>query len=467
MTLQLFSYQVEGVEFMARDERALILADTMGLGKTAQALRTLGDRGLVVCPPSLKYNWLDECRKWRPDLKPIVMMGVGLGSFKWPSTGELVIVGYNQIPEWMAMPGNVKSSKYAANDKSPEARADRARIKKLRTQNSKLRKDIKKRYESTVKSGVVDGLMLIADECQQVKNPDAQRSRRFRTLSGLCSYTRMLTGTPMPRGSVYDLLGILRACHLDQEIFPNYPRFQAISGALDGGPPTPAFHAALQPYMLRRRKEEVAPQLPPKMHQTHTIELDAKTSAKLEALDPEIVDAIRKATTPAQLSKIRAMPGFAEFSRTRMQIARARIPALIEYVENAEENDEPLLVFSAHREPVLALKGREGWAVITGDTPLRERQQIVRDQEKYKGIAVTIKAGGTGLTLTHFAHAVFLDLDWDITQNQQAEDRIHRHGQKAATVMYTIFTSTTAIDRLVTSKLARASLNIDIAIEGL
>lgn len=456
--MELLAYQKIGRDFMRNwDQRALFLADDMGLGKTAQALATFRDRGIAVTPPGLKYNWQDECLRWRPDLKPVVMVGNGLGSFKWPSTGELVIVGYNQLPEWMQIPPS--SSGFAAKD---DSKAAKARRKELKAQ----RKELQARYEKTVKSGVVDNLVMVADEAQYVKNKESSRTRRFRTLSALCSYTRMLTGTPMPRGNPYDLLGILWACHLDQVIFPDYPKFQAMSGVLDGSPPSPAFHAALKPYFLRRLKRDVAAQLPPKRFQTHVIELGAESNAKLETLDPELLAAIRAAQTPLELDKIRAMPAFAEFSRRRKDLARAKIPALIEYVELAEENEDPLLVFSAHREPIEALEKRPGWAAIHGGVPSEVRQQIVRDQKQYKGIAITIKSGGAGLNLAHFAHAVFLDLDWDVTQNQQAEDRMHRHGQEAEMVLYTLFTSSSAIDRLITRKLAAASLNIQIAIDG-
>lgn len=470
---------------MKRDARALLLADTMGLGKSREALDALGDRGLVVAPPSLKWNWYDQCLLWRPDLKPIVMQGLGQSSFKWPSTGELVIIGYNQIPEWMGKRRNVKSptkprppagltvDRIKAWKPAPKvAREYRAAVKEAERQrkaNRKHNKAMADRYNDVVKNGWADGLMLIADEAQAVKNPKSIRSRRFRILSALCDYTRMLTGTPMPRGKPLDLYGILWACVLENEVFPNFQHFLTISGANDptgNTPPMPAFHEALKPFMLRRTKEEVLPDLPPKLFRTIDVELDAGAVASLEGVSPEILEAIREATTPAELRRIASMPGFSDFSTTRRQIARARIPGLMNLVELSEENEEPVIVFSSHREPVEAFEGREGWAVIHGGILAEKRQQIVRDQKKYKGIAITIKSGGSGLTLTHFAHVIFVDLDWDVTWNEQANDRIHRPGQDAEFCLYTILTSRTAIDRLITSKLARAAFNIKLGIEG-
>lgn len=453
-----FAYQRIGTEFLLSQERALILADEPGLGKSRMALEALGRRGLVVCPPSLKYNWASQCRLWRSDLRPIVMVGSGLAGFKWPSSGELVIVGYNQLPEWMEMPP--AKSGYAPKDKTPSAEARRKEL-------AAKRKALKKQYEQVAESGVAD-IMMIADEAQYVKNIHASRSRRFRTLSGLVTFTRLLTGTPMPRGNPADLWGILTSANMAETVFDSEPRFKAIAGIASEPhvTPSPEFHRKLSLFMLRRRKTEVAEQLPPKLHQTHIVELDAATTAQLEALSSELVAAIQKARTPMELAKLATLPGFNDFSRARQQIARARIPGLLEYVELAEDNDDRLLVFSAHRDPILALGQREGWAMITGDTPLAERQRIVENQANYKGLAITIKSGGTGLTLTSFSHVVYVDLDWDVTQNEQADDRIHRHGQTADFCLYTILTSRTAIDQLITSKLVAASLNIQIGIDG-
>ena len=451
---QPFPHQIVGTQWLRNwDERALLLADTMGLGKTRQACDAIGDRALVVCPPPLKHNWYDEIGKWRPDLKPVIMMGMHeVARFKWPSSGEVVIVGYNQVPDWMEQPRNVRKTDPNADKKRKANKAHRA--------------ELKRQYRLVEKEGWADDLLLIADEVQYVKNPKSSRARRFRTLSALCAYTRMLTGTPMPRGKPSDLYGILWACVLENVVFHNLPHFETVSGIKGGVSPSKSFHTLLETHMLRRHKDEVAADLPPKLFRTVTVPLDRATNSKLEALNPELVAAIKRATTPAELDKIRGMPGFAEFARTRQAIAHARIPGLMEHVQLAEENETPTLVFSAHRDPVLAFEGREGWAVIHGGVPLAERQEIVRNQKQYKGIAITIKSGGAGLTLTHFSNVVFVDLDWDITWNEQAQDRIHRYGQTADFCVYTILTSDTAIDRLITEKLARAAFNIDIVIEG-
>src|SRR5262245_60698028 len=94
----LYPFQVAGVEWLAGRQRAL-LADEMGLGKTAQALLALppGCPALVICPASLKYNWVEEAHRWRPEFTPVVLEGKG--SFRLPQPGELVVVNYQLLPD--------------------------------------------------------------------------------------------------------------------------------------------------------------------------------------------------------------------------------------------------------------------------------------------------------------------------------------------------------------------------------
>lgn len=459
--LKPFPYQQEGIDFLRAHERCL-LADDQGTGKTMQALLALGDRGIVVAPPGLKYGWSDECKIWRPDLTPLVMEGMGMGRFKWPDAGQLVICGYNQLPDWLEPPPH--SSGYKTTDKSKIAKAAR---KKLAAE----RKSFNKYMNSQAPYGATTP--VIADEAHNIKNQKSIRARKFRMLSALTSHTWLLTGTPMPRGNPFDLLGVLRAAHLDQIIFPNYLKFKRLANVQEGygpvsfGKPRKAFHTALKPFMLRRTKTDVAPWLPPKIHRTLTIALDERSASILDGLPSDLVSKIEHAQDASELTRLRTLPDFGSFSHARREIARARIPAMLEQVEIAEGNEQPLLVFSAHTEPVLALQDRDGWAVIHGGVKSEDRQKIIRDQHKYKGIAVTIKSGGAGLNLQKaFSAVLFVDLDWDVTQNAQAEDRVHRHGQESENVLYTVLTSNHPVDKLITEKLIDAQRNINVAIEG-
>jgi len=127
------------------------------------------------------------------------------------------------------------------------------------------------------------------------------------------------------------------------------------------------------------------------------------------------------------------LPPFEELSAARAALATAKIPAALEWIKQYQENsDKPLIVFSAHRAPVETISDLEGFDSILGGTPVERRTQLVEDFQagKLKGLAITIKAGGEGLTLTAADHALFVDLEWNPAKNRQAEDRIHRIGQR-------------------------------------
>src|SRR5262245_21495662 len=166
--------------------------------------------------------------------------------------------------------------------------------------------------------------------------------------------------------------------------------------------------------MLRRRREEALPQLPAKQYRTVVVGLDRLLGRDLDRLWEE---------WGRWFVARDELPPFEHFSEVRERLARSRIPAMLELVQEYEEQDVPLVVFSAHRAPVEALRGREGWAVITGETPPAERQAAVEAFQagRLKGMGLTIQAGGTGLTLTHAWAALLVDLDWAPANNAQAE----------------------------------------------
>src|SRR5262249_38834164 len=122
------------------------------------------------------------------------------------------------------------------------------------------------------------------------------------------------------------------------------------------------------------------------------------------------------------------LPPFETFSAVRRHLAESRIKAALDLVEGFEGAGQPLGGFSAHREPVLRIGGRPGWGGITGDTSPPKRQELVEAFQlgQLKGLALTISAGGVGLTLTRASVALFIDLDWGPENNRQAEDRFCR-----------------------------------------
>lgn len=448
--LVLFPFQRKGVQWLASKSGAL-LADDMGLGKTIQALIAIpeGQPVLVVGPAVAKNVWEQEAAKWRPDLKVVVLSG--RNSFRWPQPGEMVIINYDILSADPGVP--------------------------------------------------VTGTVIVADEAHVLKSIKATRTKRFRALSEAVRKDNgkvwLMTATPLMNRPP-ELWSVLQAAGIAYEAFGSWSNFLRLFNAVEGewggfewGNPDPEVPTLLQKVSLRRTKLEVLPELPAKSYRdlTITLELDAKTKkacAKAASLletytrfsrinDEDRPTDVAAAELLAEKQAYQAMYGdyaayiddaekllqrvsgldFQEIAKARAALATAKIPALMALVEDFEEQNEPLVVFSAHRAPIDVFVGREGWEVITGDTSPAERVRIQNDfqEGKLKGIAGTIKAAGVALTLTRASNAIFVDLEWTPALNSQAEDRILRIGQTRG-VLITTLIADFPLDKRVTELLA-------------
>lgn len=411
---ELYPFQREGVRWLATQTRAL-LADEMGLGKSAQFLRAAkSDRGtIVVCPASLRLVWRAEAAAWRPDLDAIVCRP---GEFKVPERGQLAIVSYESLPE-------------------PPRRA-----------------------AHLVDDPRVSRCDLGVDEAHYAKNflgwtDGAWRALKVALLARQCRRAIAMTGTPIMSAS-RDLWGLLAAFGLAKQVFGNRRTFMTLVGATErrGYVEWPTeleddgdVAKRLRRVMLRRLKADVMPDLPAKTYQDIPIDVDTELAAELDAIGA------RWGQQRDELPPLEAM------SAVRARLARSRVGAVLETVERYEQSGEPLVVFSAHRAPIDALEGRSGWRVITGDSTDAERAESVAAFQKgrLRGIALTIAAGGVGITLTRARAVLFADLAWTPAENAQAEDRLVRIGQKAQNVLVMRMVADHPVDRRCLALLAQ------------
>lgn len=422
----LYPFQREGARFLSERPRAL-LADEMGLGKTIQELASIPERApvLVVAPAAVKGVWKNEAATWRPEIVTRILSG--RSSFEWPLNGVMHITNYDVLPAELA-------------------------------------------------SEPLPGTRLIADEAHALKSGKAARTKRFRELSKAVlrkgGSVHLLTGTPLMNRPP-ELWAVLRAARLEEEAFGSWPHFKKLFGAVaeihgrkNGkllthevwGQPSAEVAACLQRVSLRRHRREVLPDLPVKIHRD--IVIDSVPAATQQLCD-ELLARLRRAgidlsdaSKAVDLTKLEAA-GFELLAQVRKALAIAKAPAAVAMAEQFEENEEPLVVFSAHRPPVDLLSTRPGWAAITGDVSPHERTEIVRRFQagELRGIALTIRAGGTGLTLTRAHQVLFVDLEWTPAANAQAEDRVCRIGQDRG-VIVTRLISPHIVDRRVTELLA-------------
>lgn len=424
---------------------------------TVQALVAIPEkeRILVVCPSAVKYNWRDEIQLWRPDYSVRIVKGKKDDNIV-PEENEIVIVNYDILPSWL-MP--TKDSGEVNRKGKPILVAE-------------------------IPSDKLEGLkdtIVIFDEGHLAKNYKAQRTQKVTQLSKNVAKVWVLTGTPL-MNRPFDLWGVM--CAFGMYPLGGFNKFVSLFngsysqyGGYEFGLPTQEVVERMKKVMLRRLKKDVLKDLPPKTYQR--IEVDCSSRAlnkELKELAQSIADAQGVSFDANDLSMLDldTIPDFNAFSRVRALLAKAKIPAMLNLVEEYEESDTPVVVFSAHRAPIDELANREGWAVITGDVSAEERQDVVRRFQagELKGVGLTIKAGGVGLTLTKASHAIFVDLDWTPSWNIQAEDRICRIGQNSDNVIIKRLVSSHPLDIHIQNiieykvKLAYMALDNDYVFKG-
>lgn len=386
-------YQREGALWLA-SHGAAVLGDVMGLGKTMQILLALppGAAAVVFGKVAAKRAFREDVPRFRRlrlpgDPDPELIFLKGTAGFRWPQPGQILVGSWASLPE--------------ANKATPPPL----------------------------------GVILIADEAHELKNPKATRTQRFRALSRAVLHAAhgrvyQLTGSPYknPKADAKvvskDLWELLENAELGTARYGTIKRFDALSGKPEG-------NRLLASAMLRRDRSVLKSSVQ-LLHQTIPVDLAVEAARVLDAAMPFLEEFEQGVIQQAiQLSVERRRVVFAEISKARKTLAVAKIPAMVEIVEEHEEEGEPLLVFSAHLEPVQLLEKRPGWAAIHGGTSEARRDQIVTafQQGKYKGLALTIGAGGTSLNLTYAHYALFVDQDWTTAGNDQAEYRILRFTQ--------------------------------------
>lgn len=445
----LYSYQVEGVQFLSLKNQAL-LGDDPGLGKTCQSLMALPGAGegkaVVLCPAVMKYTWQNEITRWRPDYRAVVLEG--RGSWRWPEKGEIVILNYDILPDFFSPPARGRGADWRTYQRD-----------RLNPFREGLVSDHPQSREVT----------LIADEVHRCKSYKTARSQKVRELVHLVLQGQGkvwgLTGTPLDNRPG-DLYGVLSTLEMAFSTFGSWANYLELFGASQDrwggthwGDPSPQVAERLRRFMLRRRRQDVLTDLP---DVTYT---DLLVNGTSQALQQAMDDLWQQY---GDLLQGQTLPPFEQFSRVRAQLAQSRIPALLELVEDCEEENVPTVVFSAHLEPLEALGQREGWMCITGETPAQRRQEIVDAFQagKLQGVGVSIRAGGVGLTLTRAWRAVFVDHDWNPSANVQAVGRLNRIGQKSNKIEVIRMVSRHALDRHVLRLLDWKSRMIEQAVDS-
>jgi SWI/SNF-related matrix-associated actin-dependent regulator of chromatin subfamily A-like protein 1 len=426
-------------------QRRAFLADEQGLGKTIEALAALEAGGsypaVVVCPASLKLNWLRELERWLPHRNARVLMGTG--------AGLSALAG--QRPG-APPPGAGEGARAAAEVTIVNYDILAARLWELRALAPRA---------------------LVLDESHLCKNAAAKRTQAAQRLAAAVPRDGLvlaLTGTPV-MNRPQELIAQLRILGRLEE-FGSGAQF----GRRFRGPDA---HLRLHWHLrarcfVRRLKSEVLPQLPAKTRAVVPIELTNEAEYRLAERD--VVAWLQSqpldlGTLDAKVAAALRAERLVRLGALKLLAARGKLHGALAWIYDFLASGERLVVFAHHREIQRAVLERFPAALhILGEDPPAAREAALSAFQEADGasnqlIVCSIAVAGQGLTLTRASNVAFLELDWTPARHDQAEDRCHRIGQKdAVNAAYLLAADT--IDETIASLLERKRAVIGAVTDG-
>ncbi|MEO5616325.1 MAG: DEAD/DEAH box helicase [Candidatus Eisenbacteria bacterium] len=409
-------YQHDGLDFLAFVTElgmGAVLADDMGLGKTVQALAWIewlrerdpnGGPVLVVCPASVVHNWQRESERFTPHLRVLVL-----------ASGEERLALRKEVPQHDLVITNY----------------------------SLLRRDIEYWKSIPLRAAILD-------EAQNIKNPKAAVSRAVLELNA--RHRMALTGTPIENRALdlWSIMQFVNPGHLGRrnEFVGRYDRPDAPAHARR------LLAARLRPVMVRRLKEQVAPDLPDRIEERRECELTpgqrklylAELMRGREAVErlkasPEGVMR-NKIEVLALLTRLRQVCCHPTLVGGREDLGSGKFDTLFEILEPLMAEGRKVLVFSQFVECLKLLAAemkRRGirYHLLTGATTRREEVVTAFEKDPEPCVfLISLKAGGTGLNLTAAQYVVLFDPWWNPAVEAQAIDRTHRIGQTRTVIAY-------------------------------
>ncbi len=422
------AYQMEGVAWLWRladSNLGGILADEMGLGKTLQALAFLrANRGagpaLIVCPTSLVTNWQNEAGRFTPELKSLVLEGAERAQ------------RFHAIPQ-----SDIVVTSYAL-----------------------LRRDIEelRKFEFST---------AILDEAQHIKNPETQNAQAACAVRARTRF--VLTGTPM-ENSVRDLWSLMNF------VVPGYlgprgefrERYEQPLARGSAPDVQRRLSRRLKPFLLRRKKRDVAQDLPEKIEQVISCDLTNAQRSAYDALLREIQQGLASDNKNGKSGAVR-MQMLTGLLRLRqvccdLRLLRldkpghdtsAKLDLLDELLEEAIDGEHRVLLFSQFVSMLHLIRERLGrlkipFCYLDGQT--KQRQEVVDRFQSDLTIPVfliSLKAGGVGLNLSGADAVIHFDPWWNPAVEAQATDRAHRIGQTRVVTAYKLIARGTVEEKIL------------------
>lgn len=423
-----------------------VLADDMGLGKTLQVLTLLQARSeqttirstaLLVVPTSLLHSWQDQAAQFTPELRLLVLHGTGRKALHDQMTSvDLVVTTYALL----------------ARDKDVLAK--------------------------------IDWDLVIVDEAQVLKNPASQTAKALRDIP--TKGRLALTGTPM-ENSLQDLWtlfdwvvpGLLGDRKTFQTVFRMPIEKQGDQAA------QARLNRRVRPFLLRRTKDAVATELPPRTEILERIDLPKSQQALYEAVRSQMDARVRAAVASRGLAasritildallKLRQVccdPALVKSEAARGVSDSAKRARLRELLQELVAEGRRVLVFSQFVEMLdLIAKDLNSMGIkyltLTGQT--RDRATVLKDFKEGDAsvFLMSLKAGGVGLTLTEADTVILYDPWWNPAVERQAMDRAHRIGQDKPVFVHRLVAAGTVEERILALQAKKQALADALLAEG-
>ena len=426
---ELRSYQKAGYDwlhFLRRNGFGGILADDMGLGKTVQVLTFLAwvseaqqdAQHLVIVPRSLMANWEREAARFTPRLRVERHFG----------------------------PGRPKTDIYFSD------------AEVVLTTYGTLRRDIQELRKSEFE-------LIILDESQAIKNPNSQTAKAVRLLQGR---TRIaMSGTPVENNtfelwSQFAFLnpGLLGGMDYFKKYFANPIEREANQAAAE------QLRRLVHPFILRRTKAQVAPELPPRTERVLYADMqpaqrkfyehtrDAYRNVLLNLMEEEGLQSSRMKILEGLL-RLRQISNHPQLVDRDFRSRSAKMDVLVEHLLALHAGGHKVLIFSQFVEMLKLVKAeldRCSLSYLYLDGQTRKRQARVDEFQNRPEIPfflISLKAGGVGLNLTAADYVVHIDPWWNPAVEMQATDRSHRIGQDKPVFVYKLITRDTVEEKIL------------------
>ncbi|HOA36819.1 MAG TPA: DEAD/DEAH box helicase [Flavihumibacter sp.] len=442
VTANLRTYQQKGYEWLCllqEIDAGACLADDMGLGKTLQTIcflaKQLGlqenKKALVVCPASLLHNWKAELQRFAPALSAFVYHDAGreLGRFFDDPTAAILITSYGT-----------------------------------------LRSDIDL-------LSVIEWEVVVLDESHTIKNPSAQITRAVWQLRARSRIA--LSGTPVMNNTMdlFAQLHYLVPGLLGQMEFFRREYAMPIDRYLDAEKMT-TLQQITAPFILRRTKQQVATDLPPKTESVLWCEMAADQKNLYEETLSQVRDSIFLNIKQAGLakSKLSILQGMQRLRQIcaapsllegQPGVSSVKAGLLIDHLRGKLRKNK-VLVFSQFKGMLHLLasacqKAGIDYYHFDGDTaPAKRMEMVTAFQEPGNGVNVfliSLKAGNTGLTLTAADYVFLVDPWWNTAVQQQAIDRAYRIGQTKKVFAYQMICKDSIEEKIIELQLRKKSLS--------